>query len=76
MLELVSTDDARAHLRLDDTEDDSWLSVFIPAISSAVAMWLKEEWRLYVPEVDPEGHVITDSNGDPIPSSDSNGYVV
>jgi len=75
MLELVTHDEAVAHLRLDESADDAWLSVFIPAISEAVAGWLKDEWRLYVPEMD-GGEVVVDSSGDPVPAVDSNGYTV
>lgn len=77
MLELVTIADARHQLRLDaDSEggpDDGWLDIFIPAISAAVASWLKDPARLYLPEVDSEGDVVRDSNGDPIPAIDSEG---
>lgn len=75
MLELVTHDEAVAHLRLDETADDAWLSIFIPAVSEAVANWLKDEWRLYVPEMD-SGGIVVDSSGDPVPMVDSNGYTV
>lgn len=73
MAELVTIEEARAHLRLDDPDssggpDDLWLSIFIPAISEAVLGWLKDEWRAYVAAVDSNGDVLTDSNGDPIPA--------
>lgn len=72
MTDLVSIEDARAQLRLDgDTSggpDDVWLGIFIPAISSAVLLWLKDEWRAYVPMQDTAGDVILDTEGDPIPS--------
>lgn len=74
MTSLVSLAEARAHLRLDDPDtdggpDDLWLSVFIPAVSEAVLNWLKDEWRAYYPEMDSNGVVSTDSNGDPIPAT-------
>lgn len=73
MAELVSIEEARAHLRLDDPDsdggaDDLWLAVFIPAISEAVLGWLKDEWRAYVAAVDSNDDPILDSNGDPIPA--------
>lgn len=74
-LELVTTDEAKAHLRLSGTADDSWLAIFIPAVSGAVALWLKDDWRLYVPEED-SGGIVVDSSGDPVPFQDSNGYIV
>lgn len=68
MAELVTAAEAKIHLRLDTgTADDTWLAIFIPAISEAVLGWLKDEWRAYVPEQDSSG-IITDSNGDPIPA--------
>jgi hypothetical protein len=76
-MELVTKAEAYAHLRLDfDSEgspDDSWLDIWIPAVSDAVALWLKDSWRLYLPELDSEGEPVLDSNGDPIPREDSNG---
>jgi hypothetical protein len=73
-LELVTTDEAKSHLRISGTADDSWLAIFIPAISGAVALWLKDSWRLYVPEED-SGGIVVDSSGDPVPFVDSNGYI-
>lgn len=76
---LVTLDEARYQLRLDppdssgDAPDDPWLNVFIPAISEAVALWLKDSWRLYVPERDSAGEIVVDSDGDPVPSVDSSG---
>src|SRR5690606_5781741 len=80
--ELVTIEDARAHLRLDyesdsdgDTHgpDDPWLQTAIPAISEAVRGWLKDDWRLYLPARDSTGAVVLDSNDDPVPAEDSNG---
>ncbi|WP_202844796.1 hypothetical protein [Luteimonas saliphila] len=78
MLELVSVEDARYQLRLDDPDsdggaDDGWLAIFIPAVSAAVALWLKDEWRVYLPELDSVGVPVLDSNDDPIPALDSSG---
>ena len=71
MDDLVTLQDAREHLRLDGDSgggaDDAWLMIFIPAISQAVALWLKDSWRLYVQEVDSGGPVV-DSAGDPVPA--------
>jgi hypothetical protein len=79
MTDLVTASEARLHLRLDTEDgspDDLWLAIFIPAISQSVLNWLKDEWRAYVPELNPDGSPVVDSNGDPIPSEDSNGPVV
>lgn len=78
MLNLVTLAEARYHLRIDDYgtdggPDDPWLEIFIPAISDAVATWLKDEWRLYVPELDSDGAVVFDSSGDAVPALDSDG---
>lgn len=76
MADLVTAAEARTHLRLDaGAADDAWLTIFIPAISEAVLNWLKDEWRAYVPELDPAGDPILDSSGHPVPEVDSNGLM-
>lgn len=76
-MDLVSLDQARQHLRLDSDSaggaDDSWLATFIPAVSEAVRLWLKDDWRQFEWTYDSNGDLILDSNGDPIPQTDSNG---
>lgn len=73
MLELVTRAEAAAQLRItldsNGGDDGPWLDIFIPTISQAVAQWLKDDWRLYVPEFDSNGDVLKDSNGDPIPTA-------
>lgn len=81
MLELVTVDDARHQLRLDEPgsdggPDDPWLAIAIPAISEAVRLWLKADWRLYLPARDSAGDVVVDSAGDPVPAEDSDGPIV
>lgn len=70
--DLVTLEEAYNHLRLDydsgGSDDDAWLTVFIPAISIAVSEWLKVEYRLYMPELDSAGEPILDSAGDPVPA--------
>lgn len=66
-MNLVSLQEAGAHLKLDNDAETSWLSIWIPVVSGAVATWLKQSWRLYVPS----GFV--DSHGIPIPAEDSHG---
>ena len=74
MLELVTMDEARVQIRTDaGAADDAWLAVWIPAISEAVAAWLKDAWRLYVIEVDSSGTPVIDSAGDPVPEVDTAG---
>jgi len=79
---LVTIEQACIHLRCDyevdssgavASEDVPWLSMFIPAISEAVSLWLKDSWRLYEWEMDSNGEVLRDSGGDPVPMIDSAG---
>ena len=77
MLELVTQEDAIAQLHLDadesaGTAEGVWLSLAIPAVSEAVALWLKDDWRLWIPEMD-DGKVVVDTSGFPIPALDSSG---
>lgn len=72
-MDLVTLDEARAQLQVDTdasggSPHDVWLSLAIAGVSGAVAAWLKDEWRLYVPLLDSNDEVIRDSNGDPVPS--------
>lgn len=80
MLELVTLQQAYAQLQIDHDSDgsphDAWLTDAIQDISDAVALWLKDAWRLYVPAVDSNGNVVLDSNGDPTPLTDSAGEPV
>ena len=73
MTRLVEIDEVRRHLRVDSDADDLWIDLFAEAISDAVLSWLKEDWRAYVPALDSNGDIITDSNGDHIPALDANG---
>src|SRR5690606_1724918 len=76
MNNLVTLDEARDHLRLDEGPDDTWLATWIPVVSEAVALWLKDEWRLYQPEVDSDGEPVLDSDGRPVAVLDSGGEPV
>lgn len=78
MTDLVTIEQARAHLRIDEIDssgspDDPWLETFIPAISQAVALWVKVPARLYVPYLDSNGEPEIDSSDEPVPAVDSNG---
>lgn len=73
MDDLVTLEEAYAHLRIDPegtsgSPHDQWLAIFIPAISEAVRNWLKDEWRVYEPELDSAGLLILDSSGLPYPA--------
>jgi hypothetical protein len=70
---LVTLAEAKHHLKIDGNDEDPWLNVFIPAMSDAVMLWLKEPWRAYIPELDSNGDPVMDSNGNPTPDLDSNG---
>lgn len=76
-MNLVTLDDAYAHLRIDydaaGSAEDGWLELAIAGVSGAVAAWLKDSWRLYTPELDSAGGVVKDSAGNPIPAEDSSG---
>jgi hypothetical protein len=78
MPELITRAEAYAHLRLDvdgsnGSPDDTWLDIFIPAVSDAVERWLKDPARLYVQATDEDGEYLYDSNLDPVPVYDSAG---
>lgn len=76
MTEIVTLAEARAHLRIDDFDsdggpDDTWLNIFIPAVSEAVALWLKDSWRMYEWAVDSDGETLLDSDEIPVLLLDS-----
>lgn len=71
-LDLVTTEEAKAQLRIDDDAHDTWLALMIEAVSRAVLSWLKDEWRLYLPELDSDGEAILDSEDEPVPSEEVN----
>lgn len=80
MSDLITREQAYEHLRLDYTSDgspdDGWLDVFIPAVSEAVRLWLKDSWRPYELVLDSDGKPVIDSDGDPVPLLDSDGQPV
>lgn len=69
-LNLVTVEEAKLQLRIDDDAHDEWLELMIESVGHAVLSWLKDEWRLYLPERDSDGEVVTDSDGDPVPSEE------
>lgn len=80
MPDLIDKQDAYEHLRLDydsnGSADDGWLDVFIPAVSEAVRLWLKDDWRPYQVEVDSDGEPVLDSDGRHVVMLDSDGKPV
>lgn len=66
---LVTDTFAAEQLRTTLADDGTWLGFWIPIVSEAVALWLKDSWRLYEWELDSSGDVIKDSSGDPIPTT-------
>jgi hypothetical protein len=66
MPNLITPEFAAEQLRTTLEADGTWLQMWIPIVSEAVASWLKDDWRLYVPEIDSAGDVVIDSSGDPI----------
>lgn len=77
MPEFVTKAEAYEHLRLDydsdGSADDGWLDIFIPAVSEAVANWLKDSWRPYEVELDSDGGIVLDSDDEPVVVLDSDG---
>lgn len=77
MPDLITKAEAYEQLRIDHDSDgsvdDGWLDIWIPAISEAVAGWLKDSWRLYQWEVDSDGAVVRDSDDVPVLLLDSDG---
>ena len=72
---MVPIEYARNHLRIDSNDDDEWLVVWIPIVSDAILRWLKDPWRAYEHEVDSNGDVVLDENGNPVPAQDSSGPI-
>lgn len=73
MENLVTKDEAAAQLMLDTDAHGPWLDIWIPAITNAIALWLKDEWRLYVLALDTAGEPIILSSGDPLLEIDTSG---
>ena len=77
MPDLITKADAYEQLRLDydsdGSADDGWLDIFIPAVSEAVANWLKDSWRPYEVELDSAGDIVLDSDAEPVVVLDSDG---
>jgi hypothetical protein len=73
MAELVTRDEVKSHLMMDNDAADGWINMMILAISSAVLSWLKDEWRAYEVRRDAAGAILLDSNGEAILLTDSNG---
>lgn len=65
---LITATFAAEQLHTTVADDGAWFNFWIPIVSEAIALWLKDAWRLYVPEVDSAGDVVKDSSGDPIPT--------
>lgn len=73
MAALVTREEVKSQLMMDNDAADGWIDMMILAISDAVLSWLKDEWRAYEVLRDQDGAVVLDSNGDPILLTDSNG---
>ncbi len=73
MLELVTVQEASDQIQADTVAVNGWMSIWIPAVSQAVASWLKDPWRLYMVARDAQGVILLDSAGEPIVLDDSNG---
>lgn len=73
MHNFVTPADAREHLRIDSDADDRWLAMWIPAVSTSIAAWLKQEWRLYLLQRDAAGEFVLDDAGVPVPVEGDDG---
>jgi hypothetical protein len=74
-MNLVTLEEAKAHLQMDHDEDDLLISAQIAAASVAVLNYLKG-WPIGKPIRNEQGAVILDSSGDPEYIYDSNGDLV
>ena len=68
MVALVTRDEVKSQLMVDNDAVDPWIDMMILAISGAVITWLKDEWRAYEPMVDSNGDAMQDSDGANIPA--------
>lgn len=75
MIELVTLQEASDHLRRDTNADDGDLILKIQGASQAVLNYLKNAPYYYL-ELDSNGESVLDSNEDPVPEFDSNGFEV
>lgn len=73
MVALVTREEVKSHLMMDNDAADGWIDMMILAISGAVMSWLKQEWRAYELLRDASGVAIEDSAGDYILVLDSSG---
>lgn len=75
MEQFVTVEQAADHLRTE-SDDERWLALWIPAVSMAVKAWLKDAWRCYEVERNPEGKMVLDEHGMPQPLKDKHGDLV
>lgn len=71
-MDLVTLDEASAHLRRDTTADDADLRLKISAASNAVFDYLKDT-PPWLPERDDDGVIVRDSAGNVVYAEDSAG---
>lgn len=72
-MNLATIQDARQHIRTDSDADDAWFRTMLPAVSEVVRLWLKQDWRLYMSKVGPDGKPELDEEGLPVPMRDAQG---
>jgi hypothetical protein len=70
---LVTREEVKSHLMMDNDAADGWIDMMILAISGAVMSWLKQEWRAYELVRDAAGVAMEDSAGDYILALDTSG---
>lgn len=73
MIQLVTLDEAKMHLRITDDDQDADVTFRVMAASSAVLNYLNGARNLYVPEIDSNGDFVTDDDGYYVALEDSDG---
>ena len=73
MVALVTREEVKSHLMMDNDAADGWIDMMILAISGAVISWLKQEWRAYELVRNGAGVALEDSAGDYILALDTSG---
>lgn len=74
-MNLISLEEAKAHLLMDHSDDDTYIEAQVAAASGGVLNYLKGA-PIGQPERDEQGAVVRDSNGDIVYMRDSSGDLI
>lgn len=55
---MISVNEAKLHCRVDNSDEDSWFSALIDAVSQAVIFWVGDEKRVYELEENSDGELV------------------